>query len=76
MTNFNSVNNFIPAQNLAQTKAGLVGNSQIQQNTQNQQPQQQLNQTIAQQTINPSQIFNYQMAKMDNEVVLKYLQNF
>ena len=74
MTNFNSVNNYIPLQNLAQTKAGLVGNSQVQQNTQNQQSQQQINQPT-QQTINPQQIFTYQMAKMDNEVVLKYLQN-
>lgn len=77
MTNFNSINfNNYNNQNISQTKAGLVQN--VQENNQGQnQPQQ--NQPISQnQTINQTPLniaYNLQMAKMDNAVLLKYLQN-
>lgn len=72
---FNSIN--FNLNNIANQKAGLVQNN-IQNNSQNQpqqmQPQTQ-NQQIIQQNINPSLMYNFQLAKMDNETVLKYLQN-
>lgn len=71
---FNSVNN-ININTLANQKANMV------QNSQNQQPQPQT-QTQAQTTpqqqvqyVNPALMYDFQSAKMDNETVLKYLQN-
>ena len=71
---FNSINNF-NINTIAQQKAGLVQNSQNQ--NQNQAPQPQIKQQAQTQTqyINPSLMYDFQSAKMDNETILKYLQN-
>lgn len=72
MENIGSLNNI---NNIIQNpKAGLV------QNSQNQAPQQQTQQSqiILQQqnqSINPSLIYDFSAAKMDNETILKYIQN-
>lgn len=71
---FNSVNNFIVQQNSTQ-KAGLVQNSQNQQTAQTQAQIQHQPQTVSQTNVNPSIMYDFQLAKMDNETVLKYLQN-
>ncbi len=73
MENFNLVNNLNNI-NITQTKANIVQNSQNQQ-TQNQAPQPQIQTPQQNQTINPSLMYDFQLAKMDNETVLKYLQN-
>lgn len=70
---FNSINFNI--NNIASQKAGLVQN-----NTQNNQQtlqQQNLiqNQQPQTQYINPSLMYDFQVSKMDNQTVLKYLQN-
>lgn len=68
---FNSVNFNI---NIVNQKAGLVKNSQQQAQT----PQQQIlpqTQPSSTQYINPSLMYDFQSVKMDNETVLKYLQN-
>ena len=74
MENFRPIN--LNTQNISQTKAGLV------QNSQNQPAQQQTLQMQAQpqalqqnQTVNPSIMYDFSTVKMDNETVLKYLQN-
>lgn len=74
---FNSINTNFNIQPQAQQKAGLVQNAQNSQNTPAQsQPQQQTQtQTTQNQCINPALMFDYQSAKMDNQTVLKYLQN-
>ncbi|MBQ8634822.1 hypothetical protein IJX73_02040 [bacterium] len=75
MENFRPINN-INTQNISQTKAGLVQNSQNQpigQQTPQAQPQIQTPQQN--QTINPSLMFDFSTIKMDNETALKYLQN-
>ena len=77
MTEFNSINN-LNFQKIAPNKAGLVQNSQVQNNSTPQQNQNlPTNQNFINQnqTINPSLMYDMQIAKMDNEVVLKYLQN-
>lgn len=75
MTDFNSINNNY-IRPLSQIKAGIVNNVQDNQNTTNQTPEQKQQhlQTEAK-TINPSLMYDFKMAKMDNEVLLKYLQN-
>ena len=77
MTEFNSINfnNFNRA-NLNQAKAGLVNEVQNESQGQNQIIQNQLpQQNTSANQINQNLIYNMQMAKMDNEVLLKYLQN-
>lgn len=73
MENLNGINFNI--QNIAQQKANIVQNSE--QNTQSQTQFQQNTPLAQQQTqyINPSLMYDFQLAKMDNETVLKYLQN-
>ncbi len=71
---FNSVNNFIIQPNSAQ-KAGLVQGSQNQQTAQPQAQNLPLPQSINQTAVNPSLMYDFQIAKMDNETILKYLQN-
>lgn len=73
MENLNHINFNI--QNIAQQKANIVQSSQ-QQSLPQQQTQQ--NAPIIQQqaqNINPSLMYDLQLAKMDNETVLKYLQS-
>jgi len=74
MENFSSINITTNINNIAQTKANMVQNSQ---NTPNQQqaPQPQLQTPQQAQNINPSLMYDFSIAKMDNETVLKYLQN-
>ena len=72
--NFNSINNFNNI-NFANQKAGIVQNNQQQSSGQNIQPQLQNQAPQQNQTINPSLMFDFQLAKMDNQTVLKYLQN-
>ena len=69
---FNSINFNI--RNIANQKAGLVQNN-TQQNQASQQQVLAQNQQMQTQTINPSLMYDFQAAKMDNETVLKYLQN-
>ncbi len=71
---FNSVNNFIIQPNSAQ-KAGLVQGLQNQQTAQPQAQNLPLPQSINQAAVNPSLMYDFQFAKMDNETILKYLQN-
>ena len=71
---FNSVNNFIIQPNSAQ-KAGLVQGLQNQQTAQPQAQNLPLPQSINQAAVNPSLMYDFQLAKMDNETILKYLQN-
>ncbi|MBE7708113.1 MAG: hypothetical protein E7Z88_05340 [Cyanobacteria bacterium SIG27] len=71
---FNSVNNFIIQPNSAQ-KAGLVKGLQNQQTAQPQAQNLPLPQSINQAAVNPSLMYDFQLAKMDNETILKYLQN-
>lgn len=71
---FNSVNNFIIQPNSAQ-KAGLVQGLQNQQTAQPQAQNLPLPQSINQTAVNPSLMYDFQLAKMDNETILKYLQN-
>lgn len=71
---FNSVNNFIIQPNSAQ-KAGLVLGSINQQTAQPQAQNLPLPQSINQAAVNPSLMYDFQLAKMDNETILKYLQN-
>ena len=69
---FNSVNFNI--NNLANQKAGLVQNDK----QQNQAPQQEIlpqNQNAQNAQINQALMYDIQAAKMDNETILKYLQN-
>ena len=69
---FNSINFNI--NNIANQKAGLVQNNQ----QPDQSPQQQATpqtQQLQTQNINPSLMYDFQAAKMDNETVLRYLQN-
>lgn len=70
---FNSIN--FNLNNIATQKAGLVNNSQNNQNTTQQQTQPQAQQLQTTQYVNPSLMLDFQIAKMDNETVLKYLQN-
>jgi len=69
---FNSIN--FNTNNITNQKAGLVQNNSqnIQQQNQAQNPTPRPAQT---QHINPSLMYDFQVAKMDNETVLKYLQN-
>ncbi|MBQ9150351.1 hypothetical protein IJX73_05410 [bacterium] len=71
---FNSVNNFIIQPNSAQ-KAGLVQGLQNQQTAQPQAQNLPLPQSINQAAVNSSLMYDFQFAKMDNETILKYLQN-
>jgi len=72
---FHSVNSF-NINTLANQKAGLVQNNVQNNGQQNQTPQQQiLPQNQQPQHINPSLMYDFQAAKMDNETILKYLQN-
>ena len=76
MTNFNSINNlrFYVSQNGSSVQnskpAGIVDDSlsNLTQNTSNMQ-----NETTS--LVNPSLLYNYSMAKMDYEVMMKYLLN-
>lgn len=70
---FNSINNYNP-NIVSNQKAGLVQNSQNQQSPAQNQITQQPQQTPTQQ-INPGLMYDFQAAKMDNETILKYLQN-
>ncbi len=72
--NFNPINNFNNI-NFANQKAGIVQNNQEQPAQQNMQPQTQNLTPQQNQTINPSLMYDFQIAKMDNETMLKYLQN-
>ena len=71
---FNSINN--SNFQIANQKANLVKISQdLPQNTQQSTPQTQIPTQQTPQNINPSIMYDFQMAKMDNETMLKYLQN-
>lgn len=72
MENINSLNNL---NSIIQTpKAGLVQNSQ-EQAAQQQTLQPQILLQQQNQNINPSLIYDFSAAKMDNETILKYMQN-
>lgn len=70
---FNSIN--FKINNFATQKAGIVQNNTQGQNQPQTQSQQPPAQTFQNQNINPTLMYDFQMAKMDNETVLKYLQN-
>lgn len=70
---FNSIN--FKINNFATQKAGIVQNNTQGQNQPQTQSQQLPAQTFQNQNINPALMYDFQMAKMDNETVLKYLQN-
>ena len=70
---FNSINFNI--NNFASQKAGLVQNQTQGQNQTQMQQQTQVQPFVQNQSINPALIYDFQMAKMDNKTVLKYLQN-
>ena len=72
--NFNSINSFNNI-NFANQKAGIVQNNQEQPAQQSAQNQTQMQNTQQNQTINPSLMYDFALAKMDNETMLKYLQN-
>ena len=77
MDNFNSIQNMQQFK-LAQNKAGLVNtpqNNPSQTVIQNQNLNQQPLPMPQQQNINPSLMLDFQTIKMDNETILKYLQN-
>ena len=74
MENFRPIN--LNTQNISQTKAGLVQNSQNQPAQQQTLQMQAQPQTLQQnQMVNPSIMYDFSTVKMDNETVLKYLQN-
>ena len=72
--NFNSINNFNNI-NFANQKAGIVQNNTEQATKQSTQTQAQPQALQQKQTINPSLMYDFALAKMDNETMLKYLQS-
>ena len=72
---FNPINNINIQNNLSSQKAGLVQGSQDGSASSGQNITQQPQTPMPQQTINPSLMYDFQMAKMDNQTVVKYLQN-
>ncbi len=81
MTNFNSLNNINLNQmmgniqrNIANQQAQIVQQGQNQAAPQNQTPMQQ-NLMFDQAVVYTPEIFSFEMFKMDNETVVKYLQN-
>lgn len=70
-----NINSLININNTIQNpKTGIVQNSN-EQMSQQQTSQSQIQIQQQNQNINPSLLYDYSMAKMDNETVLKYLQN-
>ena len=72
---FNPINNINIQNNISSQKAGLVQGSQDGLASSGQNITQQPQTPMPQQTINPSLMYDFQMAKMDNQTVVKYLQN-
>ena len=73
MENLNPIN--INIRNTSQTTAGMVQNSQNLPSNQQQNMQLQTQTPQQNQVINPSLMYDFSAVKMDNETVLKYLQN-